>query len=119
MDNASWIYADLIGLGVAIPCILGFIAFVDDLRERFAWTKGSGYWTKAQLTLSSTSFRACGRCKTTISASTQALTVRRSELGAFRDRFLGRTGKSALTYELDPRRWGSVSCRKLRLGQSS
>src|ERR671930_337930 len=101
MDNASWIYADLIGLGVAIACILVFVAFVDDLLERFAWTKGSGYWTKAQLTLSSTGFRAGSRCKTTISASAQALTVRLSELDSFRDRFFfRRTGKSALTYEL-------------------
>ena len=117
MDNASWIYADLIGLGVAIACILVFVAFLDDLLERFAWTKGSGYWTKAQLTLSSTGFRAGSRCKTTISASAQALTVRLSELDSFRDRFFfRRTGKSALTYELELRRWGERFVPRAAIG---
>jgi DNA-binding transcriptional ArsR family regulator len=114
--NASWFYADLIGLLVAILFLLSYVVFLDDLRERFAWTKASDQWTKAQLTLSSTRFRAWGRCKTTISAFAQALTVQLSEVNAFRDRFLGRMGKSALTYELDPRRWGERFVPRVAIG---
>jgi DNA-binding transcriptional ArsR family regulator len=106
MTNASWIYADLICLTVAILFVFGFVPFMDDLRGRFAWTKASGKWTKAQLTLSSTGFRAWGRCKATISASARAFAGRLSEMDAFPAHFLGGEGKSALTYELELRRPG-------------
>ena len=116
MANASWIYADLIGLLVAILFLLSYVAFLDDLRGRFAWTKASDQWTKAQLTLSSTRFRAWGRCKTTISASARACAGRLPELDAFFDRFFGQTGKSAVTYELELRRWGERSVPRAAMG---
>jgi DNA-binding transcriptional ArsR family regulator len=116
MTNANWIYADLIGLAVAILFILGFVAFLDDLRRRFAWTKRSGRWTKAQLTLSSTRLRAWGRCKTTISAPARAFVGRLSELDAFPARFFGQKGKSALTYELELRRPGESRVPRAAIG---
>lgn len=118
MTNASWIYADLIGLAVAIVFIVSFVAFLDDLRGRFAWTKASDQWTKAQLTVSSTRFRARVRCKTTISAAARAFTGRLSDLDAFWDRFLGETGESALTYELELRRPGESRVPHAAIGAS-
>src|SRR6266705_157704 len=106
MNSASWIYADLIGLGVAIVSVLSFVVFVDDLRARFCWTKGPSYWTRARLTLSSTGLRATGRCKTTISASTEVLTGSLSKLDAFRDRFPGQRAESVVSYEPGLRRSG-------------
>ena len=118
MTNASWIYGDLIGLAVAIVFIVASGSFLDDLRGRFAWTKASSQWTKAQLTLSSTGFQARGRCKTTISASARAFTGRLSELDAFRDRFLRQTSESALTYELELRRPGESRVPHAAIGSS-
>jgi hypothetical protein len=109
MHNASWIYAFFAGVAVAIPAVLGFFTFLDDLRQRFLWTRGPSRWTKARLALSSTGFGATGRCKTTISTSAQGL-------NAFRDRFLGRKGESALTYELELRRWGERFVPRAAIG---
>lgn len=116
MTNASWLYADLIGLAVAILFLLGFVVFMDDLRMRFSWTKRPSYWTRARLTLSSTGFRAAGRCKTSISALAEALTSSRSKLDAFRGRFLARTRESAVSYELALRRWGEGSVPHAAIG---
>lgn len=118
MTNASWIYGDLIGLAVAIVFIVTSGSFLDDLRGRFAWTKASSQWTKAQLTLSSTGFQARGRCKTTISASARVFTGRLSELDAFWDRFLRQTSESALTYELELRRPGESRVPHAAIGAS-
>ena len=116
MNNARWIYADLIGVSVAIIYVLGFVVFVDDLRTRFFWTKGPSYWTRARLTLSSTGFRATGRCKATISASAQALAGSLSKPDAYRARFLGQTGESAVSYEPEQRRWGERFVPRAAIG---
>jgi DNA-binding transcriptional ArsR family regulator len=101
---------------VAFLCGVLFIAFVDVIRPRFLWTKAPGYWTKAQLRLSSKSFWARSRCKTTISASRRALAERLPELDAVRDRFLVRRGKSALTYERELRRLGESFLPRAAIG---
>jgi Transcriptional regulator DIP2311-like, C-terminal domain len=116
MNNARWIYADLIGVSVAIIYVLGFVVFVDDLRTRFFWTKGPNYWTRARLTLSSTGFRATGRCKATISASAQALAGSLSKPDAYRARFLGQKGESAVSYEFEQRRWGERFVPRAAIG---
>jgi hypothetical protein len=116
MDYASWIYAELIVLSVATLFVLVSVVFLDDLRSRFYWTKGPGYWTRARLTLSSMGFGDGGRCKTTISASAQALTGWLPELDAFRGRFPGRTGKSAVSYERKLRRWGESFLPRAAVG---
>jgi DNA-binding transcriptional ArsR family regulator len=116
MDYASWIYADLIGLGAAIIFVLVLVVFVDDLRTRFLWTKTPGSWTKARLTLSSTGFRGGQRCKTTISASARTVRDWLAKLDAFHERFLVRTGKSAVSYEVGLRRWGESFLPRAAVG---
>src|ERR671937_235684 len=113
MANASWIYAALAGFVVGILCVTVPDAFLDDLSERFLWTKAGYYWTKARLGLASAGFRVLGRCKTTISAWAESLAIATPEIGAFPGRLVagvqqqGLTPRAnALSYAPSIRRWG-------------
>jgi DNA-binding transcriptional ArsR family regulator len=112
MDIARWIYADLIGLSVAMLYVLGFVVFVDDLRARFNWTEESRHWTRARVALFSKGFWAGDRCKATISASGEALAGQLTKLDAFRDRFR----KSAVSYDREQRRWGESLVPRAAVG---
>jgi hypothetical protein len=106
MADASWIFGDLVGFLFGIGYVLLFVVFMDDLRRTFLWTKGPIYWTKARMTFADTGFRALELCKSTISASAQALASRAPEVDRVGGRSLVRTGKGAISYEAVVRRWG-------------
>jgi hypothetical protein len=106
MANASWIYGDLVGLGVGILCVLDIRRICRRFTRAISWTKATDHWTRAQLTLSSKGFRATGPCKTPISASAQPLAGFASKLDANRDRFPREAAESAVSYELGLRHSG-------------
>jgi hypothetical protein len=113
MANASWIYADLAGLIFAILCVVVFGVFMDDLLNRFLWTKGPPYWTRARLRLSSAGFQAVDGCKTTISAWKERRANAALQLDALRGRLVARFDRGRLTlresavwYAPRKRRWG-------------
>jgi DNA-binding transcriptional ArsR family regulator len=117
MNNASWIYADLIGLVTAITYVIVVVAFVDDLWKGFVWTKDPSYWTRMRVTVFSTGFWARDRCKTTISASARRLTGWAPEPDAFGDHLFDQTMKSAVSYEPEPRRWGEPFLPRAPIGR--
>ena len=84
MADASWIYADLVGLIVGIICVALAGVFLDDFRKRFWWTKEHAYWTRTRLRLSSAGFLVADSCKSTISAWKKPRVIAALEIGGFR-----------------------------------
>src|ERR687888_336206 len=107
MANASWIYAALAGFVVGILCVTVPDTFLDDLSERFLWTKAGYYWTKARLGLNRWRLRPRKSARSR-GASWPAF----SNKGSRREQTRYRMRPHYAVGE-------SVSCRTPRLGQSS
>src|SRR5438093_426698 len=90
MADASWIYADLVGLIVGIISVALAGVFLDDFRKRFWWTKEHAYWTRTRLRLSSAGFLVADSCKSTISAWKKPRVIAALEIGGLRTHLAAR-----------------------------